>query len=198
MPVGTDRDAAHAAHDGVGGIVEKVLHQMEWQLRYRRCVPAAALRVHRAQRRKAKSPRRKPLTSRSVSSLKPPQAFEMGAILGPVPRSGKHGAIAFSRTAARCHNVTKTEVDSSRVPGTRVDAFGVLSRDFRFRRLPRTSYTSSALDIMNLTRISVLVSRQPDSLCLNASVCNAPDRFLAAWPFRRPRQSTRAKNWPFS
>jgi hypothetical protein len=33
----------------------------------------------------------------------------MGAILGPVPKSGKHEATAFSKTAARCHNVTKTE-----------------------------------------------------------------------------------------
>jgi hypothetical protein len=33
----------------------------------------------------------------------------MGAILGPLPRSGKHEATAFSRTAARCHNVSKTE-----------------------------------------------------------------------------------------
>jgi len=37
----------------------------------------------------------------------------MGAILGRVLRSGKHGAIAFRRTAARCHNDTKTE-DRSR------------------------------------------------------------------------------------
>ena len=43
---GTDGDAAHAADDRVGGIVEKVLHQMEWQLRYRRCA-TAVLRVHR-------------------------------------------------------------------------------------------------------------------------------------------------------
>lgn len=55
----------------------------------------------------------------------------MGAILGPIPRSGKHGAIAFSRTAARCHNVTKTEVDSSKVPGTRprLSAFAERSGD---------------------------------------------------------------------
>ena len=95
--LGIDRHAGRAAHDRVGGIVEKVLHQMEWQLRYRRCVPRRHPARSSTQRRKAKSPRRKPLTSRSVSSLEPPQALVMGAILGPVPRSGKHGAIAFSR-----------------------------------------------------------------------------------------------------
>src|SRR5207302_9688102 len=42
---GTDRDTAHAANDRVGGIVEKVLHQMKWQLRYRCSGPAAALRI---------------------------------------------------------------------------------------------------------------------------------------------------------
>ena len=58
LPVGTDRDAAHASQDGVGGIAEEILHQMEWQLGYRRCTrgpspsgrrPAiAALRMHRS------------------------------------------------------------------------------------------------------------------------------------------------------
>src|SRR6202011_5964325 len=57
-----------------------------------------------ARRHKAKSLRRKPRTSRSVSSLKPPQAFVVDAILDTVPGSGKHGGIAFRRTAARCHN----------------------------------------------------------------------------------------------
>ena len=48
---GADGDAAHAAHDRVGGIVEKVLHQMKRQLRDRRpalrSTAAAFLRVHR-------------------------------------------------------------------------------------------------------------------------------------------------------
>ena len=49
---GPDRDTAHAAHDRVGGIVEKISHQMEWQLRYRRAATGAAaiaavLRAHR-------------------------------------------------------------------------------------------------------------------------------------------------------
>src|SRR4029077_11822146 len=50
--LGIDRHASRAAHDGVGGIVEKVLHEMKWQLRYCGCRPAAlrvlalALRVH--------------------------------------------------------------------------------------------------------------------------------------------------------
>src|SRR4029077_3275814 len=62
-----------------------------------------------AQRPKSKSPRRKSLTSRIVFSLQPPEAFVTAAILGPVPGSGKHGAIAFSRAATICQYVTNTE-----------------------------------------------------------------------------------------
>jgi hypothetical protein len=31
----------------------------------------------------------------------------VGAILGPLPGSGKHGAMAFRGTAARCHTFIK-------------------------------------------------------------------------------------------
>src|SRR5579864_3727012 len=58
IALGTDRDAAHTSHDRVGGIMEKVFHQMEWQLRYRRracacaCACATFLRAYRRYRAK--------------------------------------------------------------------------------------------------------------------------------------------------
>jgi hypothetical protein len=91
---GTDGDAAQAAEghswrdsgrssppDGMAAVVSP-----------RHCCRSA----HSSpRRRKRKSLRRTPLTSRTVSSLSLPQtAFLIGAILGPVPRCGKHGTIA--------------------------------------------------------------------------------------------------------
>src|SRR5579864_8475706 len=58
IALGTDRDAAHTSHDRVGGIMEKVLHQMEWQLRYRRRARACATFLRAYRRYRAKRNRR--------------------------------------------------------------------------------------------------------------------------------------------
>jgi hypothetical protein len=56
----------------------------------------------------------------------------VGAILGPVSRSGKHRTIAFRGMASHCHNVTGTKVIK---PGFRAEKAGFIARPGNSRKI---------------------------------------------------------------